>query len=418
MPRPKTKNLLRLEYVDAATLADNPRNWRRHPKRQLDALADIVAEVGFAVPLLYNERTKRLIDGHARKSISKGPVPVVIGNWSDKDEAKILATLDPLAAMADADDDVLAKLLADVESESAAVKELLAELGKHGAEPPPDPGPQLDKADELRKKWKTERGQLWVIGSHRLLCGDSTDAKDVARLMDGDQAGLCFTSPPYAQQRDYGAKIEDWDGLMRGAFATLPMADEGQVLVNLGLVHKDGEWWPYWDRWIEWMRGQGWRRFGWYVWDQGSGLQGDWNGRLAPSFEFIFHFNRSPVRPEKIRECKTAGRINRNAGLRNADGSREKVTTVVQTHAIGDSVIRVARQNAGIEHPAPYPVGLPTFMIESWPGLVYDPFLGSGTTTVAAQQSSSRCYGIEMEPKYVAVILERLAGIGLKPERA
>jgi hypothetical protein len=61
--------------------------------------------------------------------------------------------------------------------------------------------------------------------------------------------------------------------------------------VNIGLIHRDGEWVPYWEGWIEWMRSAGWRRFGWYVWDQGWGLPGDWNGRLAPSHEFIFHFN-------------------------------------------------------------------------------------------------------------------------------
>ena len=115
---------------------------------------------------------------------------------------------------------------------------------------------------------------------HRLLVGDSTNAADVGRLMGGAKADLCFTSPPYANQCAYdsGQGTGDWDGLVRGVFANLPMTETGQVLVNLGLVHKDGEWWPYWDSWIAWMREQGWRRFGWYVWDQGSGLPGDWNG--------------------------------------------------------------------------------------------------------------------------------------------
>ncbi|MFO2171358.1 hypothetical protein QOU18_29160, partial [Pseudomonas aeruginosa] len=101
---------------------------------------------------------------------------------------------------------------------------------------------------------------------------------------------LCFTSPPYGNQRDYtSGGITDWDGLMRGVFAHLPMAGDGQVLVNLGLIHRDNEVIPYWDAWLGWMRSQGWRRFAWYVWDQGPGMPGDWQGRLAPSFEFVFH---------------------------------------------------------------------------------------------------------------------------------
>ena len=136
-------------------------------------------------------------------------------------------------------------------------------------------------------------GDLWQIGQHRLICGDATDRAVVAALMPGDTASLCFTSPPYGNQRDYtSGGITDWDGLMRGVFGNVPMADAGQVLVNLGLIHRDNEVIPYWDAWLVWMRQQGWRRFAWYVWDQGPGMPGDWQGRLAPSFEFVFHFNR------------------------------------------------------------------------------------------------------------------------------
>jgi len=155
------------------------------------------------------------------------------------------------------------------------------------------------------------------VGGHRLLCGDATIADDVARLMDGEEADICFTSPPYAQQRDYKTGPQDWDALMQGVFSILPLTHDAQVLVNLGLVHRDGEWLPYWDGWIEWMREVGWRRFGWYVWDQGPGLPGDWNGRLAPSHEFIFHFNRIATRTRKTKESLMAGRRVSGQGLRS-----------------------------------------------------------------------------------------------------
>lgn len=265
---------------------------------------------------------------------------------------------------------------------------------------------------------------------HAILCGDSTKAEDVAHLMDGERAALCFTSPPYAQQRDYGEKakekVQDWDGLMRGVFANLPMTDDGQVLVNLGLVHRDGEWIPYWDGWIEWMRCQGWRRFGWYVWDQGHGLPGDWNGRLAPSHEWVFHFNRVPVKPSKTvekdpesvrdRTGDTTMRGDLAAGRHWSSGLAS-----LQTHKIPDSVFRVQRQcgrvMADSHHPAVFPIGLPSAVIESWPGNVYDPFGGSGTTLVAAHRCDQRSFLMEIEPKYAEIILRRAEAEGLSCER-
>jgi DNA modification methylase len=123
--------------------------------------------------------------------------------------------------------------------------------------------------------------------------------------MDGGRAVLVFTSPPYGNQRDYTTGgAEDWDGLMRGVFARLPLSEDAQVLVNLGRIHRDNEWQIYWHAWLDWMREQGWRRFGFYVWDQGPGLPGDWNGRLAPAFEFVFHFNRKARKPNKIVPCR------------------------------------------------------------------------------------------------------------------
>ena len=173
----------------------------------------------------------------------------------------------------------------------------------------------------------TRPGDLWAMGKHRLCCGDATDAASVARLMQGEQATLMFTSPPYAQLRDYGAakeKVHDWDALMQGVFAEAPVTPDAQVLVNLGLVHRDSEWQPYWEGWVEWMRASGWRRFGWYVWDQGPGLPGDWNGRLAPSHEFIFHFNRAPRKPHKTVPSKHAGETLGGGGLRGGRRHRRR----------------------------------------------------------------------------------------------
>jgi len=292
--------------------------------------------------------------------------------------------------------------------------------------PPPvegtaDAEPQIDRAKELNKIWQVKPGDLFQIGEHRLLCGDSTKKEDVERVMGGERAHLCFTSPPYGQQRDYDGdtkeKVSDWDSLMRGVFGNLPMADDGQVLVNLGMIHRDGEWWPYWDGWIAWMRDQGWRRFGWYVWDQGSGLPGDWHGRLAPSHEWIFHFNRVAERPEKWvkKQAENIGRRGHGTCMRGKDGKTKGMSSpelCAQPNKIPDSVIRVNRQigriGENIDHPAPFSVGFAEFIVRTWDGIAYEPFLGSGTTMVACENLHRKCRGIEISAPYVAVCLERM----------
>ena len=113
----KTPRPLRLVYVEAGSLADNPANWRRHPEGQKTALKATLTELGWAGALLFNQITGHLIDGHARKASvpPKTLVPVLLGRWSIEQEKKILVTLDPLGAMAQADGESLSKLLADLE---------------------------------------------------------------------------------------------------------------------------------------------------------------------------------------------------------------------------------------------------------------------------------------------------------------
>src|ERR1044072_3550335 len=95
----KPGSRLRLEWVEAGSLTANPRNWRKHPETQMAAIKGLIADpsIGWCGALLYNEETKRLIDGHARQKIvdPKTAVPVLVGRWSPQAEQKILLTLDP-----------------------------------------------------------------------------------------------------------------------------------------------------------------------------------------------------------------------------------------------------------------------------------------------------------------------------------
>ena len=140
---------LRLEWRSPAELAENPRNWRTHPDGQVAALTDVIAEVGWAGACVLNERTGNLIDGHARKKVALAQgcerVPVLVGSWTEEQEALILASLDPIAGMAQADTARLDALLREVSTGSEALTAMLAGLAEQcgvipdAAEPKAEP---------------------------------------------------------------------------------------------------------------------------------------------------------------------------------------------------------------------------------------------------------------------------------------
>jgi ParB-like chromosome segregation protein Spo0J len=128
-----------LRRVPANQLRANPRNWRTHPERQRAALRGVLAAIGYADALLARQLpdgTLELIDGHLRAATTpEMEVPVLVVDLTDAEAAMLLAVLDPLAAMAEADHEAVARLLAEVQTDNEALASLLDELGSGSAEP-------------------------------------------------------------------------------------------------------------------------------------------------------------------------------------------------------------------------------------------------------------------------------------------
>lgn len=266
----------------------------------------------------------------------------------------------------------------------------------------------------------TRTGDVWLLGNHRLACGDNSDAVIVNNLFEGKKSRLLFTSPPYDNQRSYTVGTISWTHMMQGMTNNIPYTDDMQILVNLGVIHRDGEWQPYWNDWIEWCRIVGWRRFAWYVWDMGRALPGVWCGRFAPNFEFIFHFNQKARIPNKIIKCSTAGKPTKetqNGGLRRKDGTPPPKWTdggkPVQEWRIPTSIVRVNRhviQGIEREHPAVFPPALPEFIMRAWTDegdIVYDPFVGSGSSLIGAENTNRKCYAVDIAPEYIDIAIRR-----------
>jgi len=127
-PSPPTTGIRELIWVDPKTLNENPMNWRKHPARQKDAIGASIKANGWADTLLFNENTGRLIDGHARREIAIkdgiGSVPVLVGHWTEEQEKHLLATLDPMSAMAETDASALSTLTDMIREDKEAFADL------------------------------------------------------------------------------------------------------------------------------------------------------------------------------------------------------------------------------------------------------------------------------------------------------
>jgi DNA modification methylase len=200
------------EEVAPDQLLAHPDNFRIHSATQQELTRKAMAEVGWVDDVTVNRTTGRVIDGHMRIALAlrqnEPTVPVKYVELTEAEERFVLRTFDPLGELATPDLDKLRQLHDDALGDGKALDVLddlmdlsgisLAE-GKAGLTDPdaiPDPPPEPT----------TKPGDLWLLGDHRLLCGDSTDPANLERAMNGESAALIIADPPYFEKVD-----ADWD---------------------------------------------------------------------------------------------------------------------------------------------------------------------------------------------------------------
>jgi len=400
MPETWRNRITGYAQVDPRTLAANPGNWRTHPEHQRLALSGVLSEVGWVAEVLVNQRTGFVVDGHLRVAAalarSESSVPVRYVDLEPDEERLVLATLDPITALAGSDADKLTALLDGLQPADAAVADLLRELA-----PPvhkqlnPDDADLTPPDDPI-----TQPGDLWLLGEHRLVCGDSLACTD--RVLDHVPIGCTFTSPPYAVGIDYGASYADTIDNLRALLPRLALetfsrtVDGGAHVVNFNdvaaghdITEVDDvceypmavEYWPV-------FRAAGWLLHTRRVWAKPHArVHSPWaiqSSRAASDFEHLWTW-RKP------------GRATTERGEYSAFGVWDT------SHEEG---VEVGKDEFGAGMATSLAVR--ALATHSRPGdLIFEPFAGTGTTFIAAEQLGRRCAGGELSPAYCDVVVRR-----------
>jgi DNA modification methylase len=379
-----------LRRVPASELLPNPRNWRTHPKAQRDALRGILAEVGIADAVLARETPAglMLIDGHLRaETASDAILPVLILDVDEAEADKLLATLDPLAAMAEADAVKLDALLREVDTGSEAIQGMLAELADDAGLYQDEKEIVEDETPEPPADPITKPGDLWLLGEHRLLCGDSTKAEDVGRLLGDRKPFIMVTDPPYGVEYDANWRNE--------ALRSDGTPSDGRAV---GKVSNDDKF-----DWTEtWKLSPCHVAYLWHA--------GRYASEVHQSIERAGYSIRCQLIWVKSNFAIGRGHYHwghepcwyavREGGTSKWCGDRTQSTTW--------NIAKPSKSETG--HSTQKPVECMARPIRNHGGKyddVYDPFLGSGTTLIAAEQLGRKCYGMELSPAYCDAIVKR-----------
>ena len=365
----------------------NPRKKLKKGDKEYKKILDSIEEFGFADPLVVNA-DMTIIGGHQRLTVAKDlgytEVPCAVVDIDKTREKALNIALNKITGQWD--DGLLAELLEDIANSGDF------DIGKTGFDPPEigelfnklhDKKVKEDNFDidsELKQPVFSKLGDLWLIGKHRVICGDSTGEEVYTRLMDGQKANLVLTDPPYGVdveetagkiQNDNLPDAEFYDFLL-SAFRCMQanLADDGSIYVwhadTKGLIFRKA------------YEDAGFYLSGCCIWKKNALVLG-----------------RSPY--QWIHEPCLFGW--KKGGKHQWYADRKQVT-----------VWEYDKPKSSPDHPTTKPVTLMAYPMKNSTmtnGIVLDPFLGSGSTLIACMETDRICRGIELDPKFVDCIVKR-----------
>lgn len=355
---------------DITPYENNPRN----NEDAVEKVAESIKEFGFQQPIVV-DKDNVIIVGHTRlkaaERLGLDKVPVVIADELSEEQAKAYRLADNKTnEIATWKFDVLNEELLDIGQidmskfgfdMSALADDLVAE--------------EDDYVPDEKIEPKVKQGDIWQLGEHRLMCGDSTSVNDVETLMGGVQADMVFTDPPYGYnyQSNMRTKSEKFDVLdnddkILDFFPNLLGRVKGFVMICTT--------WKVLDKWLPLFK-QYFDLSNMIIWDKGGGYIGDLKHTFGTDYEIIMCSNN------------------------NAEIKGKRIGSV---WSIGKDT------ESDYEHPTQKPVELSATAISSTTeqgDIVLDCFGGSGSTLIACEQLNRKCYVMELDPHYCSVIIDR-----------
>jgi DNA modification methylase len=402
---------LTVETVPVTKLTFDPNNARKHNRKNLDAIKASLKEFGQRRPLVVTTEYV-VVAGNgtleAAKSLGWEEIAVTVLPFDDPEKAKAYALADNRTAeLAEWDMEILTATVDELEQAGWDMDS----LGFGELRPTDEPEVVQDEVPDLLPEPITKEGDLWILGEHRLLCGDSTDAADFERLMDGKLADCIWTDPPYNVAYVGGTKDaltiqndamsdEDFEAFLGkayermfesahpGAAIYVAHSDTGggvfrRQLVEAGFLLKQCLIWVK-DTFVLSRQDYHWQHepilYGWK-----AGAAHNWYG---------------PRTRATVLEDGTD-----ITALKKSD-----LVQILQEIADGSSVIREDKPRRNGEHPTMKPVKLVARMLQNSTkrgDIVLDPFGGSGSTLIASAQMDRTCFTMEKDPRYCDVIVKR-----------
>jgi DNA modification methylase len=404
---------LQIQYVSPDRLRPYPGNARTHSRKQIKLIADSIKRFGFINPILVTNDFE-VVAGHGRlqaaKSLGMQLVPVVaMSSLSEADKKAIRIADNRIAELSNWDRDILAieyqglhdLEFDDIEVTGFSLGEIDIILDEASEKKPVGPGPE-DDLPPVAAAPVSRKGDLWILGSHRLLCGDARSDSDYARLLEGQSADLVLTDPPFNCRIDgnvsgLGKVRHEEFAMASGEMSEVEFTEFlSNFLGHAKARSKDGAILFVFMDWRHLFeltcagREQGLALKNLIVWAKDNAGMGTF---YRSKHELIFVFWKADAAAINTFELGQHGRYRTN----------------VWEYA-GVNTFRAGRLDELAMHPTVKPVAMLADAIRDVTkrnAIVLDPFAGSGSTLIAAEKTGRRARCIEYEPKYCVVIVRR-----------